>query len=136
MIRVRKLSISLVFSIQCYYAVPKSIRLNHMHYLIMTITNKQELQQIAFNHSWDIDFKDFMNIYKKCTEKPYSFIDIDATLLSDNPSRFRKNLLERIQKLVMTIDDKIMIRLWKLQYDINNEAVKISALSKTNNRIN
>ena len=37
-----------------------------------------------------------MNIYKKCTEKPYSFLDIDATLPSDNPSRFRKNLLERI----------------------------------------
>ena len=96
MIRVRKLSISLVFSIQCYYAVPKSIRLNRMHYLIMAITNKQELQQIPFNPSSDIDFKYFMNIYKKCTEKPYSFLDIDATLPSDNPSRFRKNLLERI----------------------------------------
>ena len=56
----------------------------------------QELQQIVFNHSSDIDFKDFMNLYKKYTEKPFSFLVTDAILASDNPSRFRKNLLERI----------------------------------------
>ena len=67
-----------------------------MHYFIMKIPNKQELQQTAFNHSSDIDFQDFMNLYKKCTAKPYSFLVIDATLASDNPLRFRKNLLERI----------------------------------------
>ena len=66
------------------------------HYFIMKIPEKQEIQQIAFNHSSDIDFKDFMNLYKKCTAKPYSFLVIDATLASDNTSRFRKNLLERI----------------------------------------
>ena len=37
-----------------------------------------------------------MHLYKKCTAKPYSFLIIDATLASDNPLRFRKNLLERI----------------------------------------
>ena len=37
-----------------------------------------------------------MNLYKKCTAKPYSFLAADATLASDNPSRFRKSLLERI----------------------------------------
>ena len=95
-IRGRKLNISLVFITQSYFAVPKNIRLNSTHYFIMKIPNKQELQQIAFNHSSDIDFKDFMNLYKKCTAKPYSFLVIDATLASDNPSRFRKNLLERI----------------------------------------
>ena len=62
----------------------------------MKIRNKRELQQIAFNHSSDIQFKDFMNLYKECTEKPYSFLVIDATLASDNPLRFRKNLSERI----------------------------------------
>ena len=62
----------------------------------MKISNKQELQQIAFNNSSDIDFKDFMNLYKKCTKKPYSFLVIDATLSSHNPLRFRKNLSERI----------------------------------------
>ena len=44
------------------------------------------------NHSSDIDFKDFMKIYKKCMEKPYSFLFNDTTLLSDNPLMFRKNL--------------------------------------------
>ena len=68
-----------------------------------------------------------MNLYKNCTAKPYSFLVIDATLASDNPSSFRKNLLVRIQKLTMAIDDKI--RNEKLQYDINREAAKISALS-------
>ena len=62
----------------------------------MKISNKQKLSQIAFNHSSDTAFQDFMNLYKKCTEKPYSFLAIDATLASDNPSRFKKNLLERI----------------------------------------
>ena len=63
-----------------------------MHYLIMKVPKKQ-LQQIAFNHSSDIEFKD---LYKKFTTKPYSFLVIDCTLASDNPLRFRKNLLERI----------------------------------------
>ena len=62
----------------------------------MKIRNKQELQQIAFNHTSDIDFKGFMNFYKKCTAKPYSFLVIDVTLASDSALRFRKNLLERI----------------------------------------
>ena len=59
----------------------------------MNIPNKRELQQIALNHSSDIDFKDFMNIYNKSTKEPYSFLVNDTTLLSDNPLRFRKNLL-------------------------------------------
>ena len=95
-IRGRKLNISLVFITQSYFAVPKNIRVNFTHYFIMKIPNKRELQQITFNHSSDIDFKYFMNLYKKCTAKPYSFLVIDATLASDNPSRFRKNPLERI----------------------------------------
>ena len=55
----------------------------------MLIRNNRELQQIAFNHSSDIDFQDFINLYKKCTGKPYSFFIIDTTLASDNSSRFR-----------------------------------------------
>ena len=62
----------------------KNIRLNSMHYFILKISKKQELQQITFNHSSDIVFKDFMNLYKKCTAKTYSFLVIDATLASEN----------------------------------------------------
>ena len=95
-IKDRKLKISLVFITQSYFVSPKNIRLNSLHYFIMKIPNKGELQQISFNHSSDIDFRDFMNFYKKCTAKPYSFLVIDATLALDNPLHFRKNLLERI----------------------------------------
>ena len=96
-IRGRKLNICLAFIALSYVAVPKNIRLNSMHYFVMKIPNKRELQQIAFNYLLDIDFKDFMNLYKKCTAKPYYFLVIDTTTLaSDNPLRFRKNLLERI----------------------------------------
>ena len=72
-IRGGKLNFSLVFIIQSYFAVLDNIRLNSLHYFIMKIPNKQELQHIAFNHSWDIVFKDFMNLYKKCTMESYSF---------------------------------------------------------------
>ena len=70
----------------------------------MKIPNIRELQQIAFNYSSDIDFQDFMNPYKKFTAEPYYFLVIDTTLPLDNSSRFRKNLLETIKKLIMTID--------------------------------
>ena len=50
----------------------------------MKIPNKRELQQMAFNYSSDIDFKDFLNLNKKCAAKPYSFSVIDTTLESDN----------------------------------------------------
>ena len=92
-IRGRKLNISIVFITQSYFKVPKDVRLNSTHCFIMKIPNKRELQQIALNHSSDIDFKDFMNIYKKSTKEPYSFLVNDTTLPSDNPLRFRKNLL-------------------------------------------
>ena len=48
------------------------MRLNSTHYFVMKIPNKQELQQTAFNHSSDIDFQDFMNLYENYTTKPYS----------------------------------------------------------------
>ena len=92
-IRGRKLNISIVFIMQSYFKVPKDVRLNSTHFFIMKIPNKREIQQIALNHSSDIDFKDFMNIYKKYTKEPYSFLVNDTTLPSDNPLRFRKNLL-------------------------------------------
>ena len=91
-IRGRKLNISLVFITQSYFKVPKDVRLNSTHFFIMKIPNKRELQQIALNHSSDINSKDFIKIYKKYTAEPYSFLVNDATLASDNPLRFRKNL--------------------------------------------
>ena len=73
--------------------MPKNIRLTSAHYFIMKILNKREPQDIAFNHSSDIDFNEFMNIYKNVLQ---NHIVIDTTLASDNLLRFRKNILERI----------------------------------------
>ena len=84
-IRCKKLNVSLL---------PKEVRLNSTHYLIMKIHNKRELQQIAINHSAGIDYKDFSRIYRNLTNKPYSFLTIDVTLPDDSPMRFRKNLLD------------------------------------------
>ena len=89
-IRDRKLNISLAFIIQSYFKVPKDVRLNTTHFFIMKIPNKRELQRIAISHSSDTDFKDFIEIYKKCADKPYSFLVNDTTLASNNPLRFRK----------------------------------------------
>ena len=91
-IRGRKLNISFVFITQSYFKVPKDVRLNTTHFCIMKIPDKRELQKIAISHSSDIDFKDFVDIYKKCTDKPHSFLVNDIALASNNPLQFRKNL--------------------------------------------
>ena len=70
-ISCRKLNISLVFISQSYFSVPKEVRLNSTHYLIMKIHNRRELQQIAIDHSADFDYKDFLKVYRNCTKEPY-----------------------------------------------------------------
>ena len=73
-----------VFVTQSYFSFPKEVRLNSTHYLIMKIHNKRELKNIAINHSADIDYKDFMNIYKKFTSQAYSFLTVHITLPANN----------------------------------------------------
>ena len=80
-IKGRELNISLVFITQSYFAVPKNFRLSSTHYFIMKIINKTELQQIAFNHSSDIDFQDFMNLYKKLLQNNTLFYLLIKLLL-------------------------------------------------------
>ena len=75
------------------FSVSKDVRLNSTHYLIMKINNRKELQSIAFNHSADIDYNDFVKIYREWTRKPYSFLIIDTMLPASEILRFRKNLL-------------------------------------------
>ena len=91
-VKGRKLNISFVFITQSYFAVLKNIRLNLTHYFIVKIPTKRQVQQIAFDPSWDNDFQHFMNLYKKIDCKTL----FGTTLSSGNLSRFRKNLLERI----------------------------------------
>ena len=89
----RKLNISLVFIPQSYFKVPKDVRLNSTHSFVIKITNKRQLQHAASDHSSDIHFKDFINIYKNVLLNHILFLVNDTTLLSDNPLRYRKNLL-------------------------------------------
>ena len=98
-IRCRKLNISLAFITQSYFSVPKDVRLNSTHYLIMKLNNRKELQSIAINHLEDIDYKDLYKIYRECTkEEPFNFLTIDTTLPACDPLRFRKKLFDSLQK--------------------------------------
>ena len=65
--------ISFGFISQCNFSVLKDTRLNLTHYLAMKINNKIELQNIEINHSADIDYKDFVKIYRECTKKRILF---------------------------------------------------------------
>ena len=67
-----------------------------MHYLIMKINSKRKLQNIAINHSADIDYKDFIKMYRECTKELYDFFTIDITLPSSNTLRIRKNLFDTL----------------------------------------
>ena len=84
-IRCRKVNISLVFITQSHFSVPKDVRLNSTHYLIIKIKNNKELQNIAINHSSDIDHEDFAKICRECTKKPHSFLTIDTALPASDP---------------------------------------------------
>ena len=89
----RKLNTSLVFISQSCFKMPKTVRLNASHYIITKIPKKRELEQIVSNHQSDIDFKNFMKLYKDYTREPFSFLVNDTTLTLNNPLRFWKNLL-------------------------------------------
>ena len=90
------MNIPLVFITQSYFSIPKEVTSNCKHYLTIKINNKRELQQIAINHSADINNKDFINVYRKCTSEPYSFLTIDTILPANNSLRIRKNLLDSL----------------------------------------
>ena len=76
-----------------------------------------------------------MKTYRECTKEPYSFLIIDTTLSSTNPLKFRKNLFDTLQKMIVTDQIKTLDRKIKQneeQYDLDREAAKISALSSNN----
>ena len=60
----------------------------------MKIGNRKELQNIAINHSADIDYKDYVKIYRECTRKPFSFLTIDTTSPASDALRFRENMFD------------------------------------------
>ena len=100
----------------------------------MKINNKRELQNIAINHSADIDYQDFIKIYRECTKEPYNFLTIDTTLPANDPLRFRKNLFNSYKNdnnwSIKILNRKIKHN--ETQYDLDRKSAKISALSSNN----
>ena len=112
-----RLSLSLIFLFQ-------NVRLNLTHYLIMKINNQRELQNIAINHSADIDYKDFVKIYRECTKELYYFLTIDTTAPASDPLCFDLIKMTVTHQLKI-IDNKIKAN--QAQYDLDRLAAQISA---------
>ena len=100
----------------------------------MKINNRKELQNIAINYCADIDYNDFVRIYRECTTKRYSFLTIDTTLPVSDPLRFRKNFLPSYKtdsnSSNQNFGQKNMQN--EAQYDLDRKAAKISVLSSKN----
>ena len=83
-----------------YYSIlffcSKRCKIKFKHYFIIKIYNRRELQNNETDHSADIDYKDFMKIYRECTQEPFSFLTIDTTLPASDSLRFRKNLFDSL----------------------------------------
>ena len=94
---MQKIKYFTLFLTQSYFSVPKDVRLNCTHYILFKLKNKRELQHIAINHSADIDYKDFIKIYRICTKETLIF--------------WLLMLLKTINLL------KIVMRYYKLKYD-------------------
>ena len=126
-IRCRKLNISLVFITQSYFSVPKDVRLNLTHYLIMKINNRIELKNIVTDHSEDIDYQDFKKIYREYTKE--QILRYQPVILCD---------LEKICLILikMTVTDQVKILIIKImqnkaQYELDRKTITISAFLLT-----
>ena len=119
-----------MFITQSYFFVPKDFGINSRRYLITKINNKRELRNIAANHSADIDYNNFVKIYRECTKEPYFFLTIDPTLPVSDFLRFTKCSFLLVNMIVnhqlKIIDNKIKAN--QAQHDLNRLAAKISAL--------
>ena len=96
LIRGRESNISLVSTTSSFFKVSQNVKLNTKHFAFIKIRNKTELEQNGYIYASDTDCKDFMNLYKKCTAKPYSFLVTDETFALDNFFWFRNTPLEKI----------------------------------------
>ena len=119
-----------MFITQSYFFVPKDFGINSRRYLITKINNKRELRNIAANHSADIDYNNFVKIYRECTKEPYFFLTIDPTLPVSDFLTFTKCSFLLVKMIVnhqlKIIDNKIKSN--QAQHDLNRLAAKISAL--------
>ena len=81
----------------------------------MKTNNKRELQNIAINHSADIDYQDFIKIYRECTKEPYNFLTIDTKLpASDSLKKIYLILI----KMPITDQIKILNKKCKMKHNM------------------
>ena len=124
-LRGRKLNISFVFFMQSYFAVLKNIRLNSTQYFVMKIPNKKNFNKLHLIIHQILNFRTLWIVMKSVLQT-YILFRLLILLLH----QITLYILERIEKLIMTIDDKI--REEKLQYDIDREAENISIIISKN----
>ena len=130
-IRCRKLNIALVFITQSYFFVPKDLRLNSTHYLIMKINNRRELQNVSTDHSAGVNYQDLKKSYRECTKEPFNFFDNRYYVTSKWSFMIQKKIIKRkITDRIKISDKKIMQN--EKQYDLGRKDVKISGLSSHN----
>ena len=112
------------------FCVPKDV-IKYSTLFHHEISNKRELQNIAINHSADIDYQDFKKIYRECTKEPFNFLTIDTMLPASDPLRFRKNLYDSYKNDSEWSDSNFIQKTyakWRTIVFIQ-KATKISALS-------
>ena len=129
-IRCRKLNISLYFLTQSYFSVPKDVRFNCTHYIIFKIHNQRELQNIAINHSANIDYKDFVRFIETAQKNLIIFwqLILPNLFIKD----FKKSLMNPFLKKTIKEQIKILdkkIKQNQADYDLYRQNAKISALS-------
>ena len=98
----RKLNISFIFMTESCFKASKDVRLNTLHFSLWKFQIKDNLNKLRIIIYQISDYKDFMNLSKKGTGKPYYFFFIDTIFASDDRSGFRR---------IMTTDNMIIIRL-------------------------
>ena len=129
-LRGRKLSVLLVFVSQSYFKLPRTITLNATHYFIMKVPNKRELQQVASNPSSDIDFKDFMKLYKEYTQDTHFYWTMQLYHQITHYNLGRTYYKIDISEKIKAINNKIGQS--KGQYNLDRQTAKISALLSGN----
>ena len=107
-------------NISCIYHTILFFSLKRSQIEFYALLNNEDLQRKELqNITADIDYKDFMKIYWKCTSEPCSFLTIDA--------KHSEKIFYALIKVAWTAELKIhndKIKSNQAQYDLDREATK------------
>jgi len=89
-IRHRHIPITIMFLVQSFMGLPRTIRLNATHYCIFKTGDLTQLEQIYSTFANSVDRDTFMKVYHEATAQDYGFLLIDV--VPKQPyQRFRSN---------------------------------------------